>query len=380
VSADKVCISILGSTGSIGVNALRVTDNLKGRFRIKYISGYSNYKLLIEQAQKYKPENVVTSDDHYEKFRSLLEKENINVITGTDGLKQACQDPEVKVVVNAIVGSFGLKPTVYAVDKGKKVCLANKESLVMAGSYIKKLARKTGSPIIPIDSEHSAMLQALNGEERKSLEKIILTASGGPFRNRKGSLRNVTIEEALNHPNWSRGKKITIDSATLMNKGFELIEAVHFFDVTPDKIEVVIHPESIVHSLMQFIDGSVIAQLGLPDMTLPIQYALTYPQRYKLKLPRLDLSRLSKLTFHTPDRKKFPALDLACIAAKENGTLPVVLNTVNEIMVYKFLDGKIKFTDIVNNVEKEMGSHLNKKNPTIEEICGLSDELWKKLK
>lgn len=374
------CISILGSTGSIGVNTLKVTDNLKGQFRIKYISGYNNYKLLIEQAEKYKPEFVVTSEDHFIKIRNLLKNEPVKVITGDDGLRQACQDDEVNTVVNAIVGSFGLKPTVYAIEKGKKICLANKESLVMAGTYIKKLSKKTGSAIIPIDSEHSAMLQSLNGEERRSLEKIILTASGGPFRKRKGSLQDVTIEEALNHPKWSMGKKISIDSATLMNKGFELIEAVHYFDIAPEKVEVVIHPESIIHSLMQFIDGSVIAQLGLPDMTLPIQYSLTYPKRYKLKLPRMDLSELSKLTFHKPDRKKFPALDLALQAAKENGTLPVVLNTVNEIMVYKFLDGKIKFTDIANNVEKEMGAHTNIKNPSIENICDLSDELWKKLK
>lgn len=374
------CISILGSTGSIGVNTLKVTDNLKGQFRVKYISGYNNYKLLIEQAEKYKPEFVVTSEDHFIKIRNLLKREPVKVISGDDALKQACQDAEVNTVVNAIVGSFGLKPSVYAIEKGKKVCLANKESLVMAGTYIKKLSKKTGSAIIPIDSEHSAMLQSLNGEERSTLEKIILTASGGPFRKRKGSLKEVTIEEALNHPKWSMGKKISIDSATLMNKGFELIEAVHYFDISPEKIEVVIHPESIIHSLMQFIDGSVIAQLGLPDMVLPIQYALTYPKRYKLKLPRLDLTELSKLTFHKPDREKFPALDLALRAAKENGTLPVVLNTVNEIMVYKFLDGKIKFTDIVKNVEKEMESHTNIKNPTIENICELSDELWKKLK
>ncbi len=374
------CISILGSTGSIGVNTLKVTENLKGQFKIKYISGYNNYKLLIEQAEKFKPEYVVTSDDHYTKIKDILKRCPVKVIAGPEGLKQSCQDAEVGTVVNAIVGSFGLKPTVYALEKGKKVCLANKESLVMAGSYIKKLSKKTGSLIIPIDSEHSAMLQALNGEERSSLEKIILTASGGPFRKKRGSLENVSIEEALNHPKWSMGKKISIDSATLMNKGFELIEAVHLFDISPAKIEVVIHPESIVHSLMQFIDGSVIAQLGLPDMMLPIQYALTYPKRSKLNLPRLDLSEMGKLTFHKPDRKRFPALDLACRAAEEKGTLPVVLNTVNEIMVYKFLAGKIKFTDIVNNVGKEMDAHMNIKNPTIENICELSDELWKKFK
>ncbi|MBU4486227.1 MAG: 1-deoxy-D-xylulose-5-phosphate reductoisomerase [Candidatus Delongbacteria bacterium] len=372
-------MSILGSTGSIGVNALKVTENLKGQFRVKYISGYNNYKLLVEQTAKYKPEFVVASEDNYSKIKILLKKEHVKIIAGDDGLMQACQDFEVSTVVNAIVGSFGLKPTIYAIEKGKKVCLANKESLVMAGSYIKKLSKKTGSEIVPIDSEHSAMLQAMNGEERSSLEKIILTASGGPFRTRKGSLKNVTIEEALAHPNWLMGKKITIDSATMMNKGFELIEAVHLFDISAENIEVVIHPESIIHSLMQFIDGSVIAQMGLPDMILPIQYALTYPKRHKLKLPRIELSKLAKFSFFEPDRKKFPALDLAERAAKENGTMPVVLNTVNEIMVYKFLDGKINFTDIVKNVEKEMDAHSNNSKPTIDNISELSDELWKKL-
>ncbi|MBN2858359.1 MAG: 1-deoxy-D-xylulose-5-phosphate reductoisomerase [Candidatus Delongbacteria bacterium] len=375
----KKNISILGSTGSIGVNTLKICDNLKKEFKVSYISGYNNYRLLVSQAKLYKPEFVVASDEYYSKVSSSLKNEKITVLSGDEGLKQACQDEKVDVVVNAIVGSFGLKPTVYAAEKGKKICLANKESLVMAGSVIKKMMKKTGSTLVPIDSEHSAMLQALNGEERSSLEKIILTASGGPFRDYKGSLRNVTLKEALNHPNWSMGDKITIDSATLMNKGFELIEAVHLFDIAPDKIEVVIHPESIIHSMMQFTDGSVIAQLGLPDMMIPIQYALTYPNRSYLDLPRIDFAKIAKLSFFKPDVKKFPALGLAVQAAKEGGTLPVVLNTVNEIMVYKFLDGKIKFTDIIKSVEKEMGRHSNNMRPTIEEIFEISDDLWKTL-
>jgi 1-deoxy-D-xylulose-5-phosphate reductoisomerase len=303
----KKCISILGSTGSIGVNALNVTSNLKDQFQVKYISGFNNYKLLAEQATVYKPEFVVASDENYSKLKKLLKNEPVKILCGDEGLKQACQDEKTDIVVNAIVGSFGLKPTVYAVEKGKKVCLANKESLVMAGTYIKKLQKKTGSVIVPIDSEHSAMLQSLNGEERSSLEKIILTASGGPFRTKKGSLKDVTIKEALNHPNWSMGNKITIDSATLFNKGFELIEAVHLFDISPDKIEVVIHPESIIHSMMQFIDGSVIAQLGLPDMMLPIQYALTYPER-KSDEPATNrfLSKPANLTFLQARQKKIP--------------------------------------------------------------------------
>ena len=375
----KENLAILGSTGSIGVNALKAAYNLKNRFSVKYISGYNNFELLAEQVKEYEPEFVIASDENYSKLKKLLSGTKTKILSGEEGLKQACQDSDVDIVVNAIVGSFGLKPTVFAAEKGKKICLANKESLVMAGVYIKKLCKKTGSKIIPIDSEHSAMLQSLNGENRKDLEKIILTASGGPFRVRKGSLRNVTIAEALNHPNWDMGKKITIDSATLMNKGFELIEAVHLFDISPDKIEVLVHPESIIHSMVRFRDGSVIAQMGLPDMMLPIQYALTYPEREYINSERLDLSKTGKITFFKPDKKKFRALDLAEKAAKEGGTLPVILNTVNEIMVYKFLDGRIKFTDIVNNVEKEMGAHRNIKNPKIDTILELSNELWKKL-
>ncbi len=375
----KENLAILGSTGSIGVNALKAAYNLKNRFSVKYISGYNNFELLAEQVKEYEPEFVIASDENYSKLKKLLSGIKTKILSGEEGLKQACQDSDVDIVVNAIVGSFGLKPTVFAAEKGKKICLANKESLVMAGVYIKKLCKKTGSKIIPIDSEHSAMLQSLNGENRKDLEKIILTASGGPFRVRKGSLRNVTIAEALNHPNWDMGKKITIDSATLMNKGFELIEAVHLFDISPDKIEVLVHPESIIHSMVRFRDGSVIAQMGLPDMMLPIQYALTYPEREYINSERLDLSKTGKITFFKPDKKKFRALDLAEKAAKEGGTLPVILNTVNEIMVYKFLDGRIKFTDIVNNVEKEMGAHRNIKNPKIDTILELSNELWKKL-
>ncbi len=375
----KKNISILGSTGSIGVNALKVCSNLRNDFKVRYISGYNNYRLLAAQAKLYKPDFVVTSDTNYMNVKKRLKGFKSVILCGDEGLKRAAQDDKVSVVVNAIVGSFGLKPTVYAAEKGKNICLANKESLVMAGSVIKKIMKRTGSSIVPIDSEHSAMLQALNGEDRSTLEKIILTASGGPFRNRKGSLRNVTVQEALDHPNWSMGNKITIDSATLMNKGFELIEAVHLFDIPPSKIEIVIHPESIIHSMMQFIDGSVIAQMGLPDMKIPIQYALTHPGRTHLDQPRLDLAKISKMTFYKPDRKKFPALGLAEAAAKEGGTLPVVLNTVNEIMVYKFLDGKVKFTDIIKSVEKEMRDHRNKKDPSIEDIFELSGELWKKL-
>ena len=375
----KENLSILGSTGSIGVNALKAACNLRDRFSVKYISGFNNIELLADQVKKYKPEFVIVSDKNYSKLAKLISGKKIKILSGDEGLKQACQDSGVDTVVNAIVGSFGLKPSVYAAEKGKKLCLANKESLVMAGAYLKKLLRKTCARIIPIDSEHSAMLQSLNGENRKDIEKIILTASGGPFRIRKGSLKNVTIADALNHPNWDMGKKITIDSATLMNKGFELIEAVHLFDVSPDMIEVLVHPESIIHSMMQFKDGSVIAQLGLPDMMVPIQYALTYPEREFINSERLDFAKTGNITFFKPDKKKFRALGLAETAAKEGGTLPVVLNTVNEIMVYKFLDGRAKFTDIVNNVEKEMGAHKNIKKPNIDTIFELSNDLWKKL-
>ncbi|MDA3838863.1 MAG: 1-deoxy-D-xylulose-5-phosphate reductoisomerase [Candidatus Delongbacteria bacterium] len=372
-------LSILGATGSIGDSTLKVLDNLKGHFKIMYMSANNNYKKLADLAKKYDPEYVIIDKVFYKDLKELLGSTKIKVLTNEDGLIQATSDPRVQVVVNAIVGSFGLRPTITAAEHGKVIALANKESLVMAGENVNKLMKKTGAKILPIDSEHSAILQSLNGEEFSTIHRIILTASGGPFRDRKDSLENVTIADALAHPNWSMGDKISIDSATMMNKGFELIEAVHLFDLKPKQIDIIIHPESAIHSMVEYIDGSVIAQLGLPNMMLPIQYALTYPERKKMDLPRLNFHKLGTMNFYEPDRKLFPAIDVAIAAINEGGTVPVVLNTVNEIMVYKFLQGKIKFTEIVENVEKEISKHKKIINPTIDQIFEVNDEIWKRL-
>ncbi|MBN2789056.1 MAG: 1-deoxy-D-xylulose-5-phosphate reductoisomerase [Candidatus Delongbacteria bacterium] len=372
-------LSILGSTGSIGDSTLKVIDNLKGQFKIKYLSANNNFKKLADQALRYNPEYVIIDKEFYQDLKDILGTSKIKILTIEEGLDQATSDKNVDIVVNAIVGSFGLRPTINAAKNGKIIALANKESLVMAGENVKSLMKEFGSKIIPIDSEHSAILQSLNGEEYSAINKIILTASGGPFRDRKDSLEDVSIEDALAHPNWSMGDKISIDSATMMNKGFELIEAVHLFDLGPERIEIIIHPESIIHSMVEFIDGSVIAQLGLPDMMVPIQYALTYPERKKLDLPKLDLHKLGTLNFFDPNTKMFPAINVAIEAIKEGGTVPVVLNAVNEIMVYKFLKGKIKFTDIVKNVEEEISKHKKIKDPTIDQIFEVNDEIWKRL-
>ena len=372
-------LSILGSTGSIGDSTLKVVDNLKGQFKIRYLSANNNYKKLADLAKKYKPEFVIIDKEFYRDLKDLLDSTKIKILTNEEGLIQACSDEKVDIVVNAIVGSFGLRPTITAAENGKVIALANKESLVMAGENVNALIKKTGATILPIDSEHSAIFQSLNGEKYSAINKIILTASGGPFRDRKDSLEDVTITDALAHPNWAMGNKISIDSATMMNKGFELIEAVHLFNLKPDHIEIIIHPESIIHSMVEFIDGSVIAQMGLPDMMLPIQYALTYPDRKELDLPRLDLHKLKTMNFFDPDRELFPAIDLAIAAIEEGGTIPVVLNAVNEIMVYKFLKGKIKFTDIVKNTEKEIAKHKKIKEPSIDQIFEVNNEIWKRL-
>ena len=372
-------LSILGSTGSIGDSTLKVVDNLKAQFKIRYLSANNNYKKLADLAKKYNPKYVIIDKEFYGDLKELLGSTKVKILTNEEGLIQACTDEKVDVVVNAIVGSFGLRPTITAAENGKVIALANKESLVMAGENVNALMKKTGATILPIDSEHSAIFQSLNGEKYSAINKIILTASGGPFRERKDSLEDVSITDALAHPNWAMGNKISIDSATMMNKGFELIEAVHLFNLKPDHIEVIIHPESIIHSMVEFIDGSVIAQLGLPDMMLPIQYALTYPDRKELDLPRLDLHKLKTMNFFDPDRELFPAIDLAIAAIEEGGTVPVVLNAVNEIMVYKFLKGKIKFTDIVKNTEKEIAKHKKIKKPSIDQIFEVNDEIWKRL-
>lgn len=371
-------IAILGSTGSIGVNTLKIVENLQEQFQATYLTANRNLTLLTEQVKIYKPKTVVIADKNlYKEAKSLIPSET-EILAGEDALSEVAA-ADVDIVVNALVGCAGLKPTIAAAKKGKLIALANKESLVMAGSLINQICQETGSVLHPIDSEHSAIFQSLTGENHKNIKKIILTASGGPFRNRTNNFDTISVAEALNHPNWSMGKKITIDSATMMNKGFEMIEAVHLFNITPEQVEIVIHPESVIHSMVEYCDCSIIAQLGIPDMRIPIQYALTYPQRFPLDLPSLDFFKLGQMNFFHPDVARFPAIRLAYQAIQIGGTMPIVLNTVNEIMVYRFLEGKIGFTDIADTVEKEMNKHLIVKNPTLDDIFSVNDEIWKRL-
>lgn len=373
-------IVLLGSTGSIGVNTLNVIENLSDEFRAVTLTANTNVQLLAEQALKYKPNKVIIADESkYSELKQLLKNTDIEIEAGYDAVVNSASTENAEIVVNALVGSAGLKPTVEAAKAGKIIALANKESLVMAGDEVNRICKENGATLRPIDSEHSAIFQALLGENRKNISKIYLTASGGPFRNREEAFDNITPEQALKHPNWDMGKKISIDSATMMNKGLELIEAVHLFDVSPDDIQIVVHPESVIHSMVQFSDMSIMAQLGIPDMRIPIQFALTYPERRDLVLPELNFFKLQNMNFYKPDFDKFPCLRLAVDAIKKKGTYPVVLNAVNEIMVYRFLDGKIKFTDIPKIIEKELSEHKNIENPTIEQILDLNKEIWQRL-
>lgn len=362
-------IALLGSTGSIGVQTLQVVDQSGGSIGIRYLSTNTNIDLLAQQIQKYNPKGVVIAD--YNKFKEFRKKYSVDcaVLFGEDGLCQVASDPNVEITVVAIVGFSGVKPTISALKSGKTVAIANKETIVAAGSIIKEITNSTDARIISIDSEHNAILQCLIGEDKSSIEKIILTASGGPFLNsHPSSFENVQVSEALAHPKWNMGKKISIDSATLMNKGLEVIEAFWLFDVPPENIQVLIHPESIIHSLVQFIDGSIKAQLGPQDMRIPISFALNYPNRYHYDFPRLNLIQEEKLTFFEPDSNKFPCLALAYEALERGGTAPAVLNSANEMAVHAFLEGKISFARIPHCIDfaLEKIEHINK--PSLEDI------------
>jgi len=361
-------ISILGSTGSIGVQTLDVVKKLG--IKVYGLTADKNIDLLEKQAREFKPRAVSISDEKdAEKLRSRLDGLNIQVYSGQEGIVRVATLEEVETVVNSIVGIAGLIPTVEAIRKGKNIALANKETLVTAGNIIMEEARKHRVDIIPIDSEHSAIFQCLLGNNKASISKLILTASGGPFRgyNRK-DLVNITPQQALKHPTWKMGSKITIDCATLMNKGLEVIEARWLFNINADNIKVIIHPQSIVHSMVEFIDGSVIAQLGMPDMRLPIQFALTYPKRQSADLPKLDLTRIGSLTFEEPDLENFPCLKLAYDALKISGTMPAVMNGANEMAVSLFLSGKIKFIHIPDIIKRVMERHKVNNNPSINDI------------
>ena len=366
---DKKGIAILGSTGSIGTQALEVLAAYPDYFDLQVLTAGKNADLLIEQALKFQPNAVVITDEsQYQKVKDALLAEDIHVYAGQEALCQVVESNEVHTVLTALVGYAGLKPTIHAIEAGKTIALANKETLVVAGELITRLAREKGVNIYPVDSEHSAIFQCLVGEFHNPIEKIYLTASGGPFRGfTLEQLQKVTLEQALKHPNWSMGAKITIDSASLMNKGLEVIEAKWLFGLQPEQIDVIVHPQSIVHSLVQFEDGSMKAQMGLPDMKLPIQFALTYPARFKTDFPRFNFMDYPQLTFEQPDRKVFKNLDLAYQAMAAQGTAACALNAANEEAVAAFLDRKISFLEIGQLNEYCMQNMPNILNPLYED-------------
>ena len=369
-------IAILGSTGSIGTQTLDVIRAHSDELEVVALAAGSNKERLKEQIREFHPELVSLSDEKKaQELKEELAGEAVEVVCGMDGLIEVAGIDSADVVVTAVVGMMGILPTMEAIRKGKDIALANKETLVTAGHLIIPMAREYGVTILPVDSEHSAIFQCLQGEPKKALDKILLTASGGPFRGKSAEfLETVTLEDALNHPNWSMGPKITIDSSTMVNKGLEVMEAKWLFGVDYSQIEVVIQPQSIIHSMVQYIDGAVIAQLGTPDMRVPIEYALFYPERRSLPGDRLDFSKLSQITFEKPDYKVFRGLSLAIEAGKTGGTMPTVFNAANERAVAKFLKGEIKYTDIVRSIEKCMDAHKVSAHPDLEEI--LATEQW----
>ena len=370
-------ISILGSTGSIGTQTLEVVEILEN-IKVMAITGNSNVKLLEEQARKFQPELIAVMDEkNAEILKEKLSDLNIRVVSGMNGLVEAATYEGVDTVVTSVVGNVGLKPTFEAIRAGKNIALANKETLVSAGQLVMDLAKKHNINIYPVDSEHSAIFQSLQGNEGNKIERILLTASGGPFRGKKREeLLHVTAADALKHPNWSMGNKITIDSATLMNKGLEVMEAKWLFGVDVDQIEVLVHPQSIVHSAVEYEDGAIVAQLGEPDMRVPIQYALTYPKRIKNPFPRVDFTQRNNLTFDKPDMETFKCLSLAYRALKTGGTLPAVLNGANEVAVARFLKGEIGFLDIPELIEQTMDAYTVKYEYTLEDL--LEADAWAK--
>ncbi len=363
-------LAILGSTGSIGVNTLDIVRQFPERFQVVSLSAGLNTGLLRQQILQFRPKIVsVLNRELAEALKRDLSSESPEIVDGIEGLIKVATHPEVDQVVSAIVGAVGLIPTLSAIKTGKTIALANKESLVMAGKIVMEEARRSGVQILPIDSEHSAIFQSLLGHRKETIQRLILTASGGPFLNLPVSkLPDVTVKDALHHPNWEMGKKITIDSASLMNKGLEVIEAHWLFDMPVEKITVQIHPQSVIHSMVEYIDGSVIAQMGIADMRVPISYALSFPNRLPLSLPRLDLPRKGGLTFQAPDLDRYPCLKLAYQSIKIGETMPAILNASNEVAVNAFLDGAIKFTEIPLLIQRVMEDHDVKPVHTIEDI------------
>lgn len=362
-------IAILGSTGSIGTQTLQVIEANPDRFCVEVLTANRNADLLIEQALKFKPGIVVIADEEkYPYVQEALSREDIKVYAGADAIAQVVATGQVEVVVTAMVGYSGLIPTVNAIKAGKTIALANKETLVVAGELINRLVAEHKVAILPVDSEHSAIFQCLVGESRNPAEKLILTASGGPFRGKDTAfLEKVTAADALKHPNWNMGAKVTIDSASMMNKGFEMIEARWLFGMKPEQIEVVVHPQSIIHSMVQFADGCIKAQLGVPDMRLPIQYALTYPERAKADFGRVDFGVMRQLTFEEPDRKTFRNLQLAYDAIAQGGNMPCILNAANEVAVEAFLHGKLAFTAMPDLIGETMQKVAFVARPSMED-------------
>ena len=373
-------ITILGSTGSIGCNALDVIGKNQERFQVVALSAGKNIKLLKQQIEKFQPKVVaVSTKESALKLREAMNSESrVKIFYDEEGLKEIASFPSADIVISAISGSAGLMPTLAAIEAGKDIALANKETMVMAGEIVTKRAIKKGVKIIPVDSEHSAIFQCLQGNKRQNLRRIILTASGGPFLNfTRNELKKVSLNQTLRHPNWKMGKKITIDSASMMNKGLEVIEAKWLFNVDISDIDVLIHPQSIVHSLVEFIDGAFLAQMGIPDMKTPIAYALTYPERIMNDLPTLNIVKTGNLEFRNPDIKKFPCLGLAYAAGLCGGTAPVVLNAADEVAVSAFIKKKIRFIDLPKIIEKILVLHNSINNPSLDDI--LQADLWARI-
>jgi len=363
-------LTLLGSTGSIGTNTIKVVTANPELFRVKYLTAGKNADKLIEQATLLKPKAVAIADNSKAlQIENALKAYSIEVLAGKEGILELASRSDIDLVINAIVGSAGLEPSIQALNAGKDLALSNKESLVMAGEIINKLLKTKKLNLFPIDSEHSAIWQCLAGENHANIRKLILTGSGGPFRSLPiNQFGDITPEQALKHPTWNMGKKISIDSATMMNKGLEIIEAFWLFNVPPEKIEVLIHPQSIIHSMVEFVDGSVKAQLGLPDMKLPIQYALSYPGRFPVSWEETNFARIGQLTFEAPDYDKFPALQLAFDALCRGGTAPALLNVVNEFTVYAFLENKISFMEIPGMVDQALSNLKIVDQPTLQDI------------
>lgn len=374
-------IAILGSTGSIGTQTLEVVRE-NGDIEVISLAAGSNTELLEQQVREFHPQVVcVYEGEKAREFRERLKDVAVRIVTGMDGLIETACVPEAEIVVTAVVGMIGIRPTIAAIEAGKDIALANKETLVTAGHLIIPLAREKGIRILPVDSEHSAIFQSLQGNAGNRIQKILLTASGGPFRGkREEDLLNVKVEDALKHPNWSMGRKITIDSSTMVNKGLEVIEAKWLFDVEIDDIQVVVQPQSVIHSMVEYEDGSVIAQLGTPDMKLPIQYALYYPQRRYLPGDRLDFWSLTHLDFEKPDMDTFYGLSLAYEAGRTGGSLPTVFNAANELAVAMFLNREITYLEIVEIIEDCMRAHHNIKSPSLEQILTAEQETYERIR